>query len=204
VETRFETTTTAAETVSAWASATLAALLAVLMRTDKAAAAKAWREQGTESPWFKRWFGKSEVVDAEGKPLRVYHGTAVGSFSENAVKAQKQKLRLGYSQKHIDKYGPKVEEVFGTHSTGATDTGYMASGAYFTDDHNAASGYAETKRLGKNSSASVYPVYLALQNPYIHGVTNDPRVSKRSTELFEDYIRGKGNVNYNEYRAASS
>lgn len=29
----------------------------------------------TETPEFKRWFGESKVVDAEGKPLVVYHGT---------------------------------------------------------------------------------------------------------------------------------
>lgn len=28
----------------------------------------------TDTPEFKRWFGDSKVVDAEGKPLRVYHG----------------------------------------------------------------------------------------------------------------------------------
>ena len=29
----------------------------------------------TETPAFKRWFGDSKVVDVEGKPLVVYHGT---------------------------------------------------------------------------------------------------------------------------------
>lgn len=29
-----------------------------------------------ETPEFKRWFGASKVVDADGKPLVVYHGTA--------------------------------------------------------------------------------------------------------------------------------
>ncbi len=29
----------------------------------------------TDSPEFKRWFGDSKVVDAQGKPLVVYHGT---------------------------------------------------------------------------------------------------------------------------------
>lgn len=42
---------------------------------DVEAARKAWKEQGTESPWFRRWFGASKVVDGEGKPLVVYHGT---------------------------------------------------------------------------------------------------------------------------------
>jgi hypothetical protein len=38
------------------------------------------RVASTASPAFKRWFGKSAVVDAEGKPLVVYHGTTAGDF----------------------------------------------------------------------------------------------------------------------------
>jgi len=30
----------------------------------------------TDTPEFKRWFGKSKVVDKDGKPLVMYHGTA--------------------------------------------------------------------------------------------------------------------------------
>ena len=43
---------------------------------DVEAAAKAWQELGTDSPWFKRWFGDSKVVGEDGKPLVVYHGTS--------------------------------------------------------------------------------------------------------------------------------
>lgn len=35
----------------------------------------------TETPAFREWFGDSKVVDAEGKPLVVYHGTA-GDFDK--------------------------------------------------------------------------------------------------------------------------
>ncbi len=35
----------------------------------------------TETPAFKAWFGDSKVVDAEGKPLVVYHGTPEANFS---------------------------------------------------------------------------------------------------------------------------
>lgn len=34
-----------------------------------------WNRLGTESPYFKRWFGKSMVVDEAGKPLLVWRGT---------------------------------------------------------------------------------------------------------------------------------
>jgi hypothetical protein len=40
-----------------------------------AEAAKLWNEKGTDSPYFKKWFGKSKVVDQNGEPLVVYHGT---------------------------------------------------------------------------------------------------------------------------------
>ena len=33
------------------------------------------RADQTQTPAFRRWFGDSKVVDAQGKPLRVYHGT---------------------------------------------------------------------------------------------------------------------------------
>lgn len=36
----------------------------------------------TDSPAFKNWFGDSKVVDADGNPLVVYHGTPTGGFTE--------------------------------------------------------------------------------------------------------------------------
>lgn len=38
-------------------------------------AIKEWQEKGTDSKYFKKWFGDSKVVDEEGKPLVVYHGS---------------------------------------------------------------------------------------------------------------------------------
>lgn len=35
-----------------------------------------------ETPEFKNWFGNSKVVDSEGKPLTVYHGTGHGDITE--------------------------------------------------------------------------------------------------------------------------
>ena len=39
------------------------------------------RIQNTNSPEFKRWFANSVVVDKNGKPLVVYHGTTRGGFT---------------------------------------------------------------------------------------------------------------------------
>ena len=39
------------------------------------AAGKLYREMGTDSPFFKAWFGDSKAVDAGGNPITAYHGT---------------------------------------------------------------------------------------------------------------------------------
>jgi len=36
----------------------------------------------TQTPGFKAWFGNSKVVDAQGNPVRVYHGTKTAGFDE--------------------------------------------------------------------------------------------------------------------------
>lgn len=38
-------------------------------------AIKEWQEKGTDSKYFKKWFGDSKVIDENGKPLVVYHGS---------------------------------------------------------------------------------------------------------------------------------
>lgn len=40
------------------------------------AAAKAWKEKGTDSPFFRRWFGESKAVGSNGLPKVMYHGTS--------------------------------------------------------------------------------------------------------------------------------
>ena len=44
-------------------------------KDEKLNAIKEWKEKGTDSKYFKKWFGDSKVVDESGKPLEVYHGT---------------------------------------------------------------------------------------------------------------------------------
>jgi hypothetical protein len=55
--------------------------------------AEAHNTTGPDSPAFKKWFGHSEVVDDQGQPLQVYHGT---QSEFDAFDADK----LGGSSKH--------------------------------------------------------------------------------------------------------
>jgi len=73
---------------------------------------KETKEQ-TKTPEFKKWFGKSKVVDKSGKPLVVYHGSNVSfkSFEQD---------RIGG---HTGNYG------------------HYGYGFYFSDDPREAKGY---------------------------------------------------------------
>jgi hypothetical protein len=53
----------------------------VEQRGGKGLVAKEDGPKPVDTPEFSKWFGDSKVVDADGKPLRVYHGTS-GSFGE--------------------------------------------------------------------------------------------------------------------------
>lgn len=77
------------------------------------------RSQQTESPAFRKWFGASRVVDADGKPLIMYHGT--------------NKSDQGGAFTQFDAYG--------------SNYGLFGQGQYFTDTPEVASSYT-TKGKG--------------------------------------------------------
>lgn len=96
------------------------------------------RAAAVGSEAFRRWFGDSKAVDATGKPLVVYHGTA-WDFS---------------------KFG-EDEDVASWQGMTGTDGEF-----FFTSDAALASDYAKEQNTG-GEGAAVMPVYLSLQNPLI-------------------------------------
>lgn len=92
-------------------------------------------EDGIRNFW--RWFGDSEVVDEQGRPLVVYHGTAA-DFAEFGADFM-------YS------------------GEGASQSG---SGFYFTTNMDSSSAYSLMAHEKSNKTGGmVMPVYLALNNP---------------------------------------
>ena len=87
---------------------------------------------------FWKWFGDSKVVDAEGKPLVVYHG----------------------SSRDIEIFAAGADEAG---QSNGNRTG--AWGSYFTPSAAEASIYAEI--AGGDGPQNVVPVYLAIRNPYV-------------------------------------
>jgi len=102
-------------------------------------AAELSKPEVTDNPNFKNWFGNSKVVDAEGKPLVVYHGTA----------ADFDKFDSAQTGKNF-KQGENF--YFFTDKPNAYP--------------DSASDYAmNASKAGGN--ANVMPVYLSIKNPLI-------------------------------------
>jgi hypothetical protein len=97
------------------------------------------RAPALNTPAFQRWFGDSKVVDAEGKPLVVYHGT-----------------RAEF-------------EAFDTEKSGTHDSGWYGRGIYLSALPDSASSYAGWDEMAGRApdGAKVIPAYVSLQNPYI-------------------------------------
>lgn len=97
----------------------------------------------TETHAFSIWFGDSKVVDAQGKPLVVYHGSPDARFmGEDATF-----MSLN------DRYGAR--EGVGVF--------------WFAKDRGTASTYADDRRAFdyQNAESGIIPAYLKLENPLI-------------------------------------
>ena len=157
-----------------------------------------------ESPEFKAWFGGSKMVDAEGKPLVVYHGTR-RDFSQFRSSKQANDL-LFFSQ------DPEVASGYATRgggwesmSTAETQTGIEL----FLQDHpnptdedvkNAAGvdlpdwfeSVTDIRDLQADlaEGANVMPVYLRAENPM--GTREKPIPWREAELLGAEGIRDRG------------
>jgi hypothetical protein len=100
-------------------------------------AAMTWQKYGTESPYFKTWFGESKVRNSSSRPAVVHHGTG-DDFTIFDSK------RAGQS---------------GEHATAPL-------GHFFTEDRGLAQRYAENASDGRPADERVIDAYLSIKNPY--------------------------------------
>lgn len=100
----------------------------------------------TQSDSFKRWFGDSKVVDADGKPLVVYHGTIVRPDSDR-VKGMGD--ITSFDRMFTTKFrSPSIDTV----------------GSWFST--NPGEGGAQMYS-GNGQGSAIYPVYLSIKNPQV-------------------------------------
>lgn len=82
-----------------------------------------------ETPQFKQWFGASKVVDAEGKPLRVYHGTGKDFEAFDLGMIQRPGFGYGFHFAEDASLGNFYSEQW---SDGERGTGDMVVPAYLS------------------------------------------------------------------------
>lgn len=141
----------------------------------------------TKSEAFRRWFGDSKVVDADGQPLNLYHGTAA-DFT-----------------------------VFDQSRAGsATGHATSALGIFMSSDRRAAQSYAEKASDGMPGYGRVMDLYASIQNPYLMSVeesqeVENPLQARRLRTRLEqqgyDGIRLKGTpvwIAFNNYQVKSA
>lgn len=154
----------------------------------------------TETPAFKKWFKKSKVVDADGNPLIVYHGTTHGfdSFTKDRGNPENWYGRAYY-------FTDSVEDVNANYAGEGPDlTNRIVQRAeqianerdvqVGSDEFDAITEEARKELAGE--APSVMPVYVALQNPVIvlsresenfsHHKTTQLEITEKFEEGYED------------------
>lgn len=141
----------------------------------------------TSGEAFKRWFGKSKVVDKDGQPLNLYHGTAADFTVFDQARAGS-----------------------------ATGHATSALGIFMSSDRRAAQNYAEKASDGMPGYGRVMDLYASIQNPYLMSVeesqeVENPLQARRLRTRLEqqgyDGIRLKGTpvwIAFNNYQVKSA
>jgi hypothetical protein len=123
----------------------------------------------SDTPEFKRWFGDSKVVDAEGKPLVVYHGTAT----------------------QFDAFDPR--------KVGSTmevdDDGFFFTNDRDLADRYSDEASRVAKKRGQTPAPRTLATYVSLQNPWIIYVDTDKKSAIAHFEGGEgQFNRGSGYI----------
>lgn len=145
------------------------------------ASAVKFQPAAPDTPEFKKWFGESKVVDAEGKPKVVYHG---GNGSPTDFSA-------GSSRGIALAYFSDTPDVASKYALGGGISWGMT-----VDDYIAAlnEGATSDSRLSRRRPA-ITPVYLAIKNPVTERTTlrqlfsGDAAKARRSLEDFSGSFR---------------
>jgi hypothetical protein len=129
------------------------------------------------TPAFKKWFGDwesdpanaSKVLDENGEPMVVHHGTPTGGFN-----------------------------IFDKNKMGARDHGYFGKGFYFTPQEQIAKyNYTKNRDWSESPQSAIYGVFLKLKNPKIVSELDESTVD--SNALSDNGYDGIMFLKYLEY-----
>ena len=131
---------------------------------------------------FTRWFGDSKVVDAEGKPMVVFHGTThvFESFDQRQANIENDMGKGFYLTTSPKDAGANYAGI-GPDLTNRIESRAEQIEAESDIDEDAAREQAREELVGQGDV--VIPAYVSLQNPVIIGGENDTFIEM---ELVED------------------
>ncbi len=116
-------------------------------------------EVQTSTPAFKRWFGKSKVVDESGKPRVVYHGSTVWDQGNG---------------KHLGDFA-EFDRKATTRALGRKE-GFDQFGNWFVDNPSKDNG----AEMFSGRTGAIYPVYLSIKKPW------QPNTYKEMVDRFHE------------------
>ena len=173
---------------------------------------------------FKKWFGNSKIVDEQGKPLQVYHGTkrdfkefktgygdGLFFFSTNPEFASKWPVGTGGlrqisedNAKEYEKIRALEKELGNKYMNKDYDfdseqgvAEYDADRQAVKDELKQKTGYSNATEFENKAGIRVMPLYLSIQKPF------DPRTDYKKIEpLLRD--QGKQNLIDGDYHKSGN
>lgn len=129
----------------------------------------------TKTVAFRRWFGDSKVVGADGKPLVVYHGT---SNDVSAFKPGRGTVSTTFGAVEVERHGfffsesPSDVEAYAMQGYRQNLYPEPDLGEYGAEGRSESLRQRQAARTGPN----IIPVYLSIQNPVdFENLTSDER-----------------------------
>ena len=160
-------------------------------------AEEAYSVMGTESPWFKAWFGNSKVVDEDGLPIPVYHGSTekFDVFDPTKSRANMDIQGSFFSPWEIDAggYGPNVHEVFlSLQNPASSSKGYKALKAHQGENYAGVSAREDLRKAGYDSVNNDDEEFIAFFPSQIKSTDNRGTFNPADPTLYKGLIPAVG------------
>ena len=142
---------------------------------------------GTSSKPFKKWFKDSAVVDDDGEPLTVYHGTThnIEQFREAGSEGLNPESDWGAGV-YFTSEPEDASENYAGEGPDLTNRIEQRADQLESDDLSHEEAVAQARKELAGQSASIIPAYISMQRPFAVG---DPNGSSpaRETRLEMEY-----------------
>ena len=166
-----------------------------------AAARKEWETKGTDSRFFKKWFGDSKVVDETGKPIVVYHGTLTRTLSDNQFKSNNNEYFFTDSSSAALDYGDNIYYVYLKMDNPLIVDFEGENGAQIFDYIDKAKEQGYDGLIAKNTfdGANAHNQYVVFDNTQIKSVNNQGIFDSENSNIYYQRVNNQSVETAKEY-----